>query len=88
MTTTENACYHKTMMKIGVAIIFIIVQVVLASEHASRRSMDAVNTADGAGQCNRTQGHGDTKVVQQNKEIGLELGNHTPLAKTLEVEIN
>ena len=50
--------------------------------------MDAVNTVDGAGQCNRTQGHGDTKVVQQNKEIGLELGNHTPLAKTLEVEIN
>ena len=30
----------------------------------------------------------DTKVVQQNKEIGLELGNHTTLAKTLELEIN
>ena len=43
-------------MKIRVVIIFIIAQVALAREHASRRSMDAVNAVD--------REHADTKVVQ------------------------
>ena len=46
-------------MKIRVVIIFIIAQVALAREHASRRSMDAANATD------RALEHRDTKVVQQ-----------------------
>ena len=45
-TTRKNACDRETMMKIREVIIFIIVQVVLAREHASRRSTDTANTAD------------------------------------------
>ena len=53
-TTRENACNRETMMKIRVVIIFIvIVQVVLAREHASRRSIDIVTAVDRAIRCNQ-----------------------------------
>ena len=45
-TTRKNACNRETMMKIRAVITFIIAQVALAREHASRRSTDTANTAD------------------------------------------
>ena len=52
-TTGKNACNQETMMKIGVVIIFVIVQVVLAKQHTSRRSMDTATEADRAVWCNQ-----------------------------------
>ena len=40
-------------MKIRAVIIFMIVQVALTREHASRRSIDIANTSDRAVGCNR-----------------------------------
>ena len=52
----KSARIQETMMMIRAVMTFAIAQVVLAREHASRRSMDAVNAVD--------REHADTKVVQ------------------------
>ena len=41
-TTRKNACNRETMVKIRVAIIFVIAQVVLTKYYASRRSTNIV----------------------------------------------
>ena len=51
-TTRKNACNRETMVKIRVAIIFIIAQVVLTKYHTSRRSANIV-VEDRAIRCNR-----------------------------------
>ena len=51
-TTRKNACNRETMMKIRAVIIFIIAQVALAKQHASRRSANT-EVEDRAIRCDR-----------------------------------